>query len=419
MTSKNKEYLDEYNYNDIDELCQSSSKYKELSDNLKDKLSELMESIEDEECKEILSDIEELNKYLIKINDICENKLPLLKNNSKILIEKYIKHKNKILSLKTKNNALEEELSNINEQKEKALVKIDELNDENYKLYHEKINLEFKLSEKTNIEKENFKINKELEINELNSKIEYLNNQLNSYEKKINDLSSKNKEIFENYCKIKNELEYKDKSLEMWISKNSKLIQENKDIKFLNMGLQKTIEEFENQFRDNDKIVKELREKIDYYEEMNMERQLNHNYLYEDENKLSQYEDIDLEEENIFGTNKKRRNGVDYADTGNEINLNDLINDKSESSEIITFEKKGFDKSDTKNKIGLKSPSYKHKRSPSKHSFHKSIDYIKSKKKASNILIKLQSNKDSNDQIILDKNDEKFLSELLFRFLDF
>ena len=133
MNSNNKEYLDQYIYNYIDDLAKSSEKYKEISENLKDRLSDLFESIEEEDCKEILNDIEELNKYLITLNKLSTNEFIMIKNNGIKLIEKYTKHKEKISSLKSKNTILEEELKNANDQKDKALLKIDELNDEYYK----------------------------------------------------------------------------------------------------------------------------------------------------------------------------------------------------------------------------------------------------------------------------------------------
>ena len=146
MTTNNKDYLNENLYNYIDELCESSDKYKDLSETVKDRMSDLLESIEDEDCHQILSDIAEIHDFLTKLNSLSLNELTLIKSNGKILIEKYIKHKEKINSLKTKNSVLEEELSNLNDQKEKALLKLDELNDEYYKLYQEKNNLDLQIS---------------------------------------------------------------------------------------------------------------------------------------------------------------------------------------------------------------------------------------------------------------------------------
>ena len=140
MNSKNKDYLNEYLYDYLEDLNETSNKYKELSGNLKDRLSELFDSIEDEDCDEILCDIDEINKFLIKLNSLSNNELKMIKENGKILIDKHTKHKEKIMSLKTKNKMLEEELSMANEQKDKALLKLDELDDEYNNLYQEKHN---------------------------------------------------------------------------------------------------------------------------------------------------------------------------------------------------------------------------------------------------------------------------------------
>lgn len=430
MTTNNKDYLDEYIYNFIDDLCKSSNKYKELSANLKERISELFESIEDDDCKEIISDIEELNKYLETIYNISTNELTSIKNNGKKLIEKYMKHKKKILSFKTKINVLEGELSNINEQKEKALLKIDELSDEYYKLYQEKNKLEMNNTVKEDEKKEKDELNKELlneEIKELNEKNEYLKKEIISYEKKIKDLEKKNNEIFEMNSQLKQELEYKDKTLEIWIEKNSKLDEENKNVIFMNRGLQKTIEIFENQFKENDIIIKQLKEQINHYEQLNNEKNINLNSLINDEEDKEDNSD-DLSDENENEVNKKRRYAVDYNGMG--INLNELINDESESSEYVTNYKKG---QFNKNKIGVKSPIFKYKKinndilsfnqfaSPKKN-LNKGFDSnFLNKRTASNILIKLQNyrneNKDNNKPK-LSKNDETFLSELLFRLID-
>lgn len=425
MTSNHKEYLDDMLYHYIDDLCKSSNKYKELSEALKERLSDLFESIEDDDCKEILSDIDDLNKYLTTVNNLTTNELTMIKNNNKKLIEKYNKHKKKILSLKSKNNMLEAELTNINEQKEKALSKVDELTDEYYKLYKEKNNLENKNSFEENKEKDRDKIKNELlneKIKDLNEKNDYLQKQINLYEEKIKDLTKKNGEIFEINTKLNNELEYKDKSIEILLEKNAKLNEENKNVMFMNSGLQKTIEVFENQFKENDKIINQLKEQINYYEQLKNEKNININF---EEEKNSQSEDIiDDDDEDEEGLNKNRRYGVDYNGMG--INLNDLINDESESSELRSFDKRSqFHRS----KSGLKSPIIKYKKDHDEHHItpkksFKKFDNIKTKRTAANILIKLQNyrieNKNMNisNKKVLSKNDEAFLSELLFRLID-
>lgn len=421
MTSNNKEYLDEMLYHYIDDLVKSSDKYKELSGTLKDRLSDLMESIDDDDVKEILSEIEDLNKYLTTVNNLSTNELTLIKNNNKKLIEKYNKHKKKIISLKSKNNMLEAELANINEQKEKALAKIDELNDEYYKLYKEKNNIEMNNSFQENEEKDRDKINNELlneKIKDLNEKNDYLQKQINIYEEKIKDLSKKNGEIFEINTKLNEELEYKDKSLEILIQKNDKLVEENKNVMFMNSGLQKTIEVFENQFKENDKIMHQLKEQINYYEQLKVENNKNITALLNDEEEKNSHSEEILDDENEDGLNKSRRYGVDYNGMG--INLNDLINDESESSEFQFH----------RGKTGLKSPIIKYKKEHEEHHItpkksFKKFDNLKTKRTAANILIKLQNyrienkNNNINSNKVLNKNDEAFLSELLFRLIDY
>ena len=185
-SDKNKEYLNEYIYDYIDDLCENSEKYKELSGNLKDRLTELFDTIEDEDCNEILCDIDDINTFLIKLNSLSLNELTMIKNNGLILIQKHLKHKEKIMSLKTKNNMLEGDLATLTEQKENALLKLDELNDEYYKLYQEKNNLELQRTIKENEENEKHKLNNELlndEIRNLNDKIKKIKNYLKKFHK--------------------------------------------------------------------------------------------------------------------------------------------------------------------------------------------------------------------------------------------
>ena len=58
--NKNKDYLNEDIYDSLDIITENSNRYKELSENLKDRLSGLTDSIE------ILSGIDEINKFLKK-----------------------------------------------------------------------------------------------------------------------------------------------------------------------------------------------------------------------------------------------------------------------------------------------------------------------------------------------------------------
>ena len=423
MNSNNKEFLDQYIYNYIDELTTSSEKYKELSENLKDRLSDLFESIEEEDCKEILNDIEEINNYLITLNNLSTNEFITIKNNAIKLIDKYTKHKEKISLLKTKNNMLQEELNNVNDQKDKALLKIDEINDEYYKLYQEKNNIELKNTLKMKEDDEKVRKNYQIfteEVKALNDKIESLKKQINIKDEKIKELMDKNVENIQNKSVMDKELKFKDEIIQSWIYKNEKIKEENESIKFMNSGLQKTIEILDNQCKDYEKSIQQLKEQINYYDKISYQKNIisnkNNISLFNDEEE----EKSDYIDEDVSEINTKRRNGVDYTNMG--INLNELMFDQSENSENDINKRNSINKI----KSGMKSPHKKYRKSseeseklnkyntPRKNYLHKGFEnLIKSK------ILQIQSYKNNdNGKKIMSKNDEAFLSELLFRLLD-
>ena len=495
MNSKNKEYLDEYIYDYIDDLCDSSDKYKQLSENLKDRLSELFDSIEDEDCDEILCDIDEINKYLIKLYSLSTNELTMIKNNGKKLIEKHMKQKEKIQSLKTQNNILEEELTTISEQKENALLKIDEINDEYYKLYQEKNNLELQISIKENEETQKHKLNNELlndEIKSLNNKIEYLNKQLKSSEEKNNNLSQKSRELLDSNSQMKKEIKCKDELLKMSMEKFNKINEEKEKIRIMNRGLQKTIEELRNQCADfqtvnnyNEEQIKLLKEKISRIENLKARKKVSFKSLkaFEEEGDINKPKNKNINNEKGEKETKKEKDKEkdkeiekdkekiekdkgkemekieeeknneedEFEINGKEINLNELIFDESESADHEVIDKKkqiklAFTRVKSVRRFNrLKSLNYHNKQliveennnrkaKPKKTVIEKgwklknmddsyedmngrleTIMTEKSDFESTNILFKLK--KKNNDKI--EKEDEDiFLYELLFRFLD-
>ena len=352
MENKNKDYLNEYIYDYIDDLCDTSDKYKNLSTNLKERLSELFDSIEDEDCDEILCDIDEINKYLIKINNISLNELTMIKNNGKKLIEKYASHKEKIQSLKIENNMLKDELSTINEQKDQAFNKIDEINDELYRVVQEKHSLEMQMSIKENEETKRQKKDNEIlndEISSLNDRIEYLNNQIKLYEEKMNNISKKNKEILSSNSQLKKEVACKDELLRLSNEKYNKLNDEKENIRIMNRSLEKTIEELKNQCKDyqtvikyNEEQIRKIKEKMLKPRDHEVTRKISLNSLLRYDEEDQSKSDINNSNANNNNDNnnninnninidhlQKRRNAIDY--TGNEINLNELLFDNSES----------------------------------------------------------------------------------------
>ena len=450
MNLKNKDYLNEYLYDYLEDLCENSNKYKELSGNLKDRLSELFDSIEDEDCNEILCDIYEINKFLIKLNSLSLNEFTMIKDNGKILISKYMKHKEKIMSLKTKNNMLEEELSMVNEQKDKLASKLDELSEEYNNLYQEKHNLELNISLKENEEAQKHKINNEIlndEIKELNNKIEYLNKQINLSEEKLNKITEKNHENLDNISKMKKELACKDELIKISVEKYRTLNEEKENIRTINRGLQKTIEDLKNQCKDYQTIInyKEEQEKVNKIKQ-NTEKYISLNSIINDdeENNNEQENEKNI---NIDEIQKNRRNAIDYTGTGQEINLNELIFEESDSAEQ-EHEKEVIEK---KNQIKLaltrvkavrrfnklKSLNYNIKKisfgenynrpfKPKKTVIQKNVKSDKSLNtfnKSNSERITNLSNKQMDIFRINkeedNKNDEIFLYELLFRSLDY
>ena len=337
MESQNSDILDEYIYDYIDDLCETSDKYKVLSTNLKERLTELFDSIDDEDCDEILCDIDEINKYLIKLNNLSNNEFTLIKSNGKKLIEKYLKHKEKIESLKIQNNMLQEELSIVNEQKEQAILKIDEINDEYYKLAQEKNNLEMQMNIQESVETQKTKLNNEMlneEINSLKDRIDYLTNQINLSEEKMNSLSKRNKEIYSENSQLKKELACNNEILRKANEKNKKINEEKESIRLMNRGLQKTIDDLKNQCKDyqtiisyNEEQIKKIKESIKKQSETQLDKKIGLNDILNSDGEEEKNSNNIVNEDTL----QKRRNAVDY--TGKEINLNELIFDQSESSD--------------------------------------------------------------------------------------
>lgn len=443
MNSKNKDYLNSYIYDYIDDLVESSNKYKDLSGNLKDRLAELFDSIEDEDCDEILCDIDEINKYLIKLYKLSINEFKMIKDNGKILIDKHIKHKEKIMSLKTKNNMLEEELSMTNEQKDNILLKMDELRDEYNNLYHEKNNLELNISLKENEENQKQKLNNEIlndEIKRLNDKIDYLNKHINLSEEKIKKISEKNHEYLDNISRMKKEIACKDDMIKMSLEKYRKLNEEKENIRIINRGLQKDIENLKNQCKDYQTIIsyKEEQEKINKNKNINNENLISLNSLIEEEEK-EENQKKELEKNiKIDEIQKNRRNAIDYTGTGKEINLNELIFEGSESDEEEVIEKKNQIKlaftrvKDIRRFNRLKSLNYNLKKVAFGENYtrpfipKKTVIHQKQSNNSLNELSKARNEILANLPVkIIEKNEEinqnedKFLYELLFRLIDY
>ena len=410
----------------------------------------------------------------------------MIKNNGKKLIEKYASHKEKIQSLKIENNMLKDELSTINEQKDQAFNKIDEINDELFKVAQEKHNLEMQMSIKENEETQKHKKDNEIlndEISSLNDRIEYLNKQISSYEEKMNNISKKNKEILSSNSQLKKEVACKDELLRLSNEKNKKLNDEKESIRITNRGLEKTIEELKNQCKDfqtvinhNEEQLKKIKETMFKHRDHEVGRKISLNSILRYDEEDQSKSDMNNSNANSANNNngninnnlnidalQKRRNAIDY--TGNEINLNELLFDNSESlssqSEDEAAEKKNkikmalsrvkavrrfnrlkslnynIKKESTKDLNANRGPKHKKtvmlRSSQIKTMNEENDDYQSANERLETImtendfessvkLLKLRSsninNNNNNDKKSIEK-DETYLYELLFRSIDY
>jgi hypothetical protein len=337
-----------------------------------------------------------------------------------------------------------------NEQKDKALLKLDELNDEYNNLYQEKHNLEVDISLKENEENQKNKINNEIlndEIKELNDKIDYLNKQIKLSEEKLRKMSDKNHENLDNISKMKKELACKDEIIKISMEKYRTLNEEKENIRTINRGLQKTIEDLKNQCKDYQTI-------INYKEEQEKIRNKHNNKKYMSLNSFANNEEGNNANENDKNINideiqKNRKNVGDNIGTGQEINLNDLICEESDSdAEHEVVEKKNqiklaltrvkavrrFNKLKSLNynlKVSFgEKDNYNRPLLPKKtviHKDHKSNKSLNAFTKSKSDRLNKNSNKklDSfRDEKYLNnkeeyKDDEIFVYELLYRFIDF
>ena len=260
---------------------------------------------------------------------------------------------------------------------------------------------------------------------------------------------------------MKKELVCKDEIIRTATEKYKKLNEEKETYRSINRGLNQTIEDLKGNCQDyqtiikyNEEQIKQLREQINKQEQKPSERKISLNSLIEDEENEKEKDNIDNEnknEEKLEDKNLAKRNGVDY--TGQEINLNELIFEES-----VSGEKEHEEAVEKKNQIKLaftrvkhirrftklKSLNYNNKKvhfadlakKPSKKNvffrgvttkeelninpINKRLKTIKSERidfENSNLLQKLRNI--SRSHINQNKNDDKFLYELLFRFLDY
>ena len=263
-------------------------------------------------------------------------------------------------------------------------------------------------------------------------------------------MSDKNHEYLDNISKMKKELACKDEIIKISVEKYKTLNEEKENIRTINRGLQKTIEDLKNQCKDYQTIInyKEEQEKINRNKQK-YEKYISLNSLINEEdhndNEIINENDKNI---NIDEIQKSRRNAVDYTGTGQEINLNELIFEESDSgAEQEVVEKKNqiklaltrvkavrrFNKLKSLN-YNIKNlnfgENYNRHLFPKKTVIHKNNKSNKSLKdfnKSNSERFNNYSNKKldyfGDDKYLNNgeenKNDEIFVYELLYRLIDF
>lgn len=239
--------IDERVYNSIDKLTDESQEMSEISMNLMTQLKNLLESIEDETCEEILSDVVKLNDFISYVVNISKNELQEIKEKSQLAIEKANKRKQKILNLREENASLEEEVKNVESEKQKLIINIDSITTELSEMYQENQRIETK----TQIELENKK--KENLLKEKYMK------QIDDMQRDMDNLKSKNEKYEQGMINIRRKsmiLEQHNKTLTDQLG--------NKSFQFLMKVQQEN--ELQNKINTLNQQNEDLYKKIKFYQ---------------------------------------------------------------------------------------------------------------------------------------------------------
>jgi hypothetical protein len=239
--------INERIYDSIDKLTDQSQEMSEISMNLMTQLKNLLESIEDETCEEILADIVKLNDFISYVVNISKNELQEIKEKSQLAIEKANKRKQKILNLKEENASLEDEVKNIESEKQKLILNIDSITTELSEMYQENQRIETK----TQIEIENKK--KENLLKEKYMK------QIDDMQRDMDNLRSKNEKYEQGMINIRRKsmiLEQHNKTLTNQLG--------NKSFQFLMKVQQEN--ELQNKINTLNQQNEDLYKKIKFYQ---------------------------------------------------------------------------------------------------------------------------------------------------------
>ena len=353
-SEEKKSYLiDERIYNSIDKLTDESQEMSEISMNLMTQLKSLLESIEDETCEEILSDIVKLNDFISYVVNISKNELQEIKEKSQLAIEKANKRKDKILNLREENASLEEEIKNVESEKQKLILNIDSITTELSEMYQENQRIETKTQiELENKKKENLLKEKYIkQIDDMQRDMEKLKSKNESYEQGMINIRRKSMILEQHNKTLTDQLGSKSFQFLMKVQQENELQnkidtlnQQNEDlykkIKFYQIQVEKWKEKYKNlETKKSQESPKKKMINIKRYEEsprkkMSKKREPKNNNSNNKNNQDEEKNDSDYE----------------YLRYNTYSNLNDLLGSEqsSESSSSKSDEEK--EKGDDNNK---------------------------------------------------------------------
>ena len=333
-----KNYIIEENiYKSIDNLTNSSKDIIITSTNFLSQLTSLLESIEEDEILEILSDAGKINDFISLTSTFTKNELQELKMKSKIAIEKAEKRKNKIIILKEENTKLKEKIKEAEIEKQQLILNIDSISSQLSDIYLENQKRERSLSQEQIYKK-----------NEILLKEKYIK-EINDMQKDIDILKEKNKTFENNATKFRRKsliLEEKNKKLSDELGAQTmqflRKMREQNDLKNMINSLKLKNDDLSKKLKNYEKLqikYKNLEEKTEKENENIVKKNINSNNFIKLDNtsRKSGKKMIQLRDRNISDSDNDNENDLRYKTFSN---LNDLLAEESDASKNLESSKK-------------------------------------------------------------------------------
>ena len=329
--------IEENVYKSIDNLTNSSKDIIITSTNFLSQLTSLLESIEEDEILEILSDAGKINDFISLTSTFTKNELQELKVKSKIAIEKAEKRKNKIIILKEENTKLKEKIKEAETEKQQLILNIDSISSQLSDIYLENQKRERSLSQEQIYKK-----------NEILLKEKYIK-EINDMQKDIDILKEKNKTFENNATKFRRKsliLEEKNKKLSDELGAQTmqflRKMREQNDLKNMINSLKLKNDDLSKKLKNYEKLkikYKNLEAKTEKENENIVKKNINSNNFIKLDNtsRKSGKKMIQLRDRNISDSDNDNENDLRYKTFSN---LNDLLAEESDASKNLESSKK-------------------------------------------------------------------------------